>query len=153
MTRKDTAGSKSRYFLLSIRWLVFLTGKHRNQGIRCFGGANNLLRAKRSRKRRVLKHTFGTKADRGTWLYSSTLLLFQARCLHTAAHSVTIEPNHARMLCVTDLATKQLQDFLFENTAPFLHELWCFRWSKAGMRAYDGEGARRYPGLTGSRSS
>ncbi|CAM9569542.1 unnamed protein product, partial [Ectocarpus fasciculatus] len=25
------------------------------------------------------------------------------------------------------------QGFLFENTAPFLHELWCFRWSKARM--------------------
>eukprot|EP00904_Undaria_pinnatifida_P005359 jgi/Undpi1/1953/HiC_scaffold_12.g05340.m1 len=32
---------------------------------------------------------------------------------------------------------KELQDFLFENTGPFLHELWCFRWSKAGMAAYD----------------
>ncbi|CAM9434922.1 unnamed protein product [Hapterophycus canaliculatus] len=32
---------------------------------------------------------------------------------------------------------EQLQGFLFENTAPFLHELWCFRWSKARMPAYD----------------
>eukprot|EP00903_Cladosiphon_okamuranus_P006232 g6119.t1 len=29
------------------------------------------------------------------------------------------------------------QGFLFENAGPFLHELWCFRWSKARMPAYD----------------
>ncbi|CAM9186365.1 unnamed protein product [Ectocarpus sp. 12 AP-2014] len=38
---------------------------------------------------------------------------------------------------------EQLQGFLFENTAPFLHELWCFRWSKARMPAYDREAVYR----------
>eukprot|EP00752_Nemacystus_decipiens_P012911 g11427.t2 len=33
--------------------------------------------------------------------------------------------------------TVKEQGFLFENTAPFLHELWCFRWSKARMPSYD----------------
>lgn len=38
---------------------------------------------------------------------------------------------------LTTFRYHKLQDFLFENTGPFLHELWCFRWSKAGMAAYD----------------